>query len=618
MESQSGSKPPEERAHSLRELRRLLPFIRLRRWELPSMLVLGLITSCLDGLGISLVVLFLYEAIGKAGDVARSEGLIGDIFQAAITSLGGNPVLIGAVVFVIIAVASVLRYGYSILAEAIGQRISENIRVGLHDQYLDVSYDYIRRHDPSFLLDVIEDESWAISEVIAHLLSIVTNVFTIVVFAALLVATSWQFTLIAALGSLLLITCIRLLRAPAERLGATAIDVNNALTKRTLTTLNCLRTIRVFGEEAAQKRKFRAEAHRVRETFVRIRALSELVTPISEIGHMALLCVFVGAASMLGISFAGSLAAVALLHRLRPQIQSLQQRWIELAGANAALRNIRTILDRSDKVYLPAGDQTFTRLAREIRFENVTMRYPGAPRAALDSVSFTVRAGSVSAVVGPSGAGKSTIVNLLLRLYRPDSGTVLVDDVPLGNVERKSWLGKIALAGQDVELTEGTIAENIAMSRPEASPADLESAADQSGILDFIEQQPARFDAPVGERGLSLSNGQRQRVGLARALLRDPDILILDEAMSALDAALENRIRGNIEERFRSRTIVLITHRLETVLGVDHVVCIDEGKVLEEGSPRELLSRPLGALRRFLQGARPETVASKLRAHDRW
>jgi ABC-type multidrug transport system fused ATPase/permease subunit len=222
---------------------------------------------------------------------------------------------------------------------------------------------------------------------------------------------------------------------------------------------------------------------------------------------------------MLGISFAGSLAAVALLHRLRPQIQSLQQRWIELAGANAALRNIRTILDRSDKVYLPAGDQTFTRLAREIRFENVTMRYPGAPRAALDSVSFTVPAGPVSAVVG-----------------------------------------------------------------------------------------------------LSLSNGQRQRVRLARALLRDPDILILDEAMSALDAARENRIRWNIEERFRNRTIVLITHRLETVLGVDDLVCIDEGQVFGGGVvwPRGAVEPPPGALRRFLQGARPETVASKLRAHDRW
>jgi ABC-type multidrug transport system fused ATPase/permease subunit len=208
-------------------------------------------------------------------------------------------------------------------------------------------------------------------------------------------------------------------------------------------------------------------------------------------------------------------------------------------------------------------------------------------------------------------------VNLLLRLYQPDSGTVLIDNVPLREVERESWLGKIALAGQDVELTEGTIAENIAMSHPGASRAELQIAADQSGILEFIKQQPAQFDAPVGERGLSLSNGQRQRVGLARALLRDPDILILDEAMSALDAALENRIRSNIDERFQNRTVIFITHRLETVLGVDHVVCIDEGRVLEEGPPNELLSRPHGALRRFLQ-ATPQPLSAKLRVHDRW
>jgi ABC-type multidrug transport system fused ATPase/permease subunit len=590
--------------------------MKLRPWEMPVMFVLGLISSCLDGLGISLVVLFLYEAIGRIGDVLESEGLIGEIFQAAVNRLGGSPVVIGALVFSLVSVSSVLRYVYSILTEVIGQRISENVRVCLHDQYLDVSYDYVRKQDPSFLLDVIEDESWIISEVVAHLLTAVTNIFTIVVFTLLLVATSWQFTFIAAGGSLLLVGCVRLLRAPAERLGATAIDSNNALTRRTLTTLNCLRTLRAFGEEETQKRKFKAEARQVRDTFVRIRRLSELVNPIGEIGHIALLCLFVTVASVLGISFAGSLAAVALLHRLRPQIQSLQQRWLELAEANTALRNIRTLLDRSDKTYLPVGEQPFSHLSRAIRFEAVTMRYSGAERAALDNVSFSLPAGATSALVGPSGAGKSTLVNLLLRLYQADSGRISVDDVPLATVDRSAWLRKIALAGQDVELTEGTIGENIAMSRPEASQRELEEAAALSGILDFIQQQPARFDAPVGERGLSLSNGQRQRVGLARAFLRDPDILILDEAMSALDAALESRVRENIDARFRNRTVLLITHRLETVLRVDHVVCIDEGRVLEEGTPQELMSRPHGALRRFLQGNQPEPVSARLRVYD--
>jgi subfamily B ATP-binding cassette protein MsbA len=159
---------------------------------------------------------------------------------------------------------------------------------------------------------------------------------------------------------------------------------------------------------------------------------------------------------------------------------------------------------------------------------------------------------------------------------------------------------KLTVAPQDVEVTEGTISRIIWRCRvlmPRRRPGVSGGPIGHTG---FIEQQPARFDAPVGEQGLSLSIGQRQRVGLARALLRDPDILIVDEAMSALDAALENRIRGNIEERFRSRTIVLITHRLETVLGVDDVVCIGEGKVLEEMWPRGAVEPPPGALRRFL------------------
>ena len=578
------------------------------------LILLGLLNSCLEGLGISLVVLFLYQAIGKGGEAGRSEGLIGEIFQMAVAHLGSNLLSIGAVVFLITASASLLRYGYSLLAEFIGQRISENIRAALHDQYLDVSYDYVRRQDPSFLLDVIEDESWVISEVIAHLLSSLNSLFIIVAFTVLLVATSWQFAAVAAAGSLLMTACVRLLGVLAERLSAQAIEVNNGLTKRTLTTLNCLRTIRGFGAEASQKRKFREDARRVRDTLVRVQGISELVGPVSEIGHIVQLCAFVFAASALGISVAGALAAVALLHRMRPQIQSLQHSWIELAGASAALSNIRRILDRSDKVYLPAGKRPFTRLAHEIRFHDVTLRYPGARRCALEKVSFALPAGRLMALVGPSGAGKSSIVNLLLRLYKPDSGAILVDGVPLFDIERESWLGKTAIAGQDVELTEGTIGENIAMSRPGASLAELEAAAAQAGLLEFIHQQPDSFGAPVGERGLSLSSGQRQRIGLARALLRDPQILILDEAMSGVDTILEDRIRANIEQRFNGRTVIFITHRLETVLDVDHIVCIDDGAVVEEGPPTELLSRQQGALRRFLQVASPEPMPAKLRA----
>jgi len=194
-----------------------------------------------------------------------------------------------------------------------------------------------------------------------------------------------------------------------------------------------------------------------------------------------------------------------------------------------------------------------------------------------------------------SGAGETTIVNLLLRLYREDSGSILADDVCLEEFTRASWLSRIAAAGQDVELIEGTVRDNFRVASAEADLPAMRLAAKAAGILDVIEGLPQGFDSWIGQQGLRLSGGQRQRLGLARALLRDPDILILDEATSALDSALEHEIRGAIRQKLAGRTLLVITHRLEAIMSADQVICIGSGRVLDCGSPAELRSRSASA-----------------------
>jgi ABC-type multidrug transport system fused ATPase/permease subunit len=196
-------------------------------------------------------------------------------------------------------------------------------------------------------------------------------------------------------------------------------------------------------------------------------------------------------------------------------------------------------------------------------------------------------------------------VNLLLRLYAADGGAVLVDGVPLDRVSRPDWLSRTAVAGQDVELVEGTVAENIRMSRPEAGDAEVCAAAELAGALGFIEALPEGFESWIGQQGLNLSGGQRQRLGIARAVLRDPDLLILDEATNGLEATLEEGIRAGLRRAFAGRTLVVVTHRTETALAADHVVCIQGGRVVAEGAPNAVL----GTLR---PGSRtlPETSAA--------
>jgi ABC-type multidrug transport system fused ATPase/permease subunit len=250
------------------------------------------------------------------------------------------------------------------------------------------------------------------------------------------------------------------------------------------------------------------------------------------------------------------------------------------------------MLDRSDKTYVTSGSIRFSGLWSEIRFDDVSFAYAGGSSSSLDGVSFVIAAGSVTALVGVSGAGKTTIVNLLLGLYRPASGAILVDGVRLHELHREDWLSKIAAAGQGVELVEGTVADNLRLADPHADFPAMRIAAKAASILETIEDLPHGFESWIGQQGLKLSGGQRQRLGLARALLRDPDILILDEATNALNSGLEHDVLNAIRRKLCGRTLIIITHRLETAMSADQVICMASGRVIERTTPIELRKQP--------------------------
>jgi ABC-type multidrug transport system fused ATPase/permease subunit len=200
------------------------------------------------------------------------------------------------------------------------------------------------------------------------------------------------------------------------------------------------------------------------------------------------------------------------------------------------------------------------------------------------------------ALIGASGAGKTTIVNLLLRLYSAAEGLIRIDGRPIEDIRRADWLGLLAIAGQDVDLVEGTVIENVRIAKNDASEEEVVHALRVAGISDLVEALPDKYDTRVGQHGLRFSGGQRQRLGLARAIVRNPKFLILDEAMSALDRTLEESVRRAIQFQFKGRTLLLITHRLESVLDADHVVCIENGRVCAEGPPSKVLADSHGIL----------------------
>jgi ABC-type multidrug transport system fused ATPase/permease subunit len=270
-------------------------------------------------------------------------------------------------------------------------------------------------------------------------------------------------------------------------------------------------------------------------------------------------------------------------------------------GATQHVRELLALtpepLDVPGIVPLPQG-----RLRGEVAFEGVTFAYPSRPEIeVLRNLSFRAEAGRIIALVGPSGAGKSTIGALLLRFYDPQQGRILFDGRSATDYGLHELRGQMALVPQEVLLFGGTIAENIAYGKPGASQAEIESAARRANAHDFISTFPEGYATLVGERGTKVSGGQRQRIAIARALLKDPSILILDEATSALDAESELLVQRALDELMRGRTCFVIAHRLSTIRNADTIVLLSDGAVRETGSHDELVARPGGAYARMVE-----------------
>ncbi|GAN75911.1 ABC transporter ATP-binding protein [Acidisphaera rubrifaciens] len=577
-------------------LRLARPHVRVA----PAMIALGIAASLAETTGITLVVVFLYAAMGHGARGPSPGGPLGLVSDLAARHLGGGGIVALTLgIFALIAAKAGLSLAYDVVSAGIRNRLSERVRNALHRRYLHAPYADIRRHDQGTLLNVLATASWSIADGCMSAARVVINACSVAVFGVFLFAMSWRITCVAAIGSLMLFAAMQLLSRRAHALGAETRRVNHGLAGETLATLQGMRTIRAFGQERRRQASFESASADARAIGFRLEWLYAMIQPTTEIGYFALLCVVVALAQASGISFATTLACVALLYRLQPHLRELEGHLLHVVVLGPDIRSVLALLDcgaDGDSGEARAGDRRFSGLREGIRFDRVAYTHPGSREPALADASFTIAAGGRTVILGDSGAGKTTIVNLLLRLYRPDAGAILVDGVPLDRLARGDWLGRIAVAGQDVELIEGTVADNIRLARPDAAAAALRAAADVAGALDFIDGLPDGIDSWIGQQGLNLSGGQRQRIGIARAVLCDPDLLILDEATNALDAVTEARVAARLDAAFAGRTMVIVTHRAGTARPGDHVVRVQQGGV----SATAEAGRP---------GARPARVA---------
>jgi ABC-type multidrug transport system fused ATPase/permease subunit len=574
------------------------------RWATPTLIVLGLGSSFAETLGITLIILFFYSAMGQLDAAASTGGVLGQALNYASAWLGSSTQM-AAVILLLIVLRGGLAFANNIISAHVSEQINEKARNLIHEQYLTVAYRFIQQHQQAQLMEVLGTESWLIAGAYGSLTRIIISGCSILVFATFLLALSWQIAFTALAGSLLISACLRRFAEPAQELGKRVKRVHQELGEQMLMTLEGLRTIRAYGLEEAHQRRFIRSSAEARQASLALTRLSSLLNPMTEVGYLAILCLIIAGASLWSASFPTTLASVALLYRLQPHTREVEGNLLYMAQIEPQLRSVRMMLQRDDKEYPAAGNLPIQSPRKSIRFDRVTFQYHPGSKPALKDVSFEIPVGVTTALVGTSGAGKTTVINLLLRLYQPSSGRIWVDDMPMEEVRRTDWLKLLAVAGQDVDLIEGTVIDNIRMADIRATEADVVTASRIAGVSEFIEPLPEGYETWIGQQGLRFSGGQRQRIELARAILRNPDFLMLDEATNALDRGLDERIRGAIDDRFTGRTILIITHRVEAVLKADHVIHIEDGRVVDEGSPEVLLADAGSPLSLALASERP-------------
>ena len=263
----------------------------------------------------------------------------------------------------------------------------------------------------------------------------------------------------------------------------------------------------------------------------------------------------------------------------------------QMSQASASASRIFEILDAQNEVEDAPGAPDLPPVSGRVAFEHVTLHYFGGGEPVLRDVSFTAEPGQTVALLGATGSGKSSIINLIPRFYDPSSGRIVIDGLDVREVSLDSLRSQIGIVLQDTTLFSGTIRENIAFGRPEASQADIESAARSAAAHDFIMSFPEGYETPVGERGSTLSGGQRQRLAIARALLLDPRILILDDSTSSVDAVTEHHIQQALDRLMRGRTSFVIAQRISTARNADQILILDKGQIVASGTHAELMEQ---------------------------
>ncbi len=510
---------------------------------------------------------------------------------------GGNASLIWRVpltVMILVSINGAALYAQGVLNDSATQRIIEALQIDLFSRYIRADLaTFDSQHSGSIVAILIGQIGAAVSGITRTVITIARDVSLCVLLVAIMFFRDWQLAVVAFVTIPLLGIGIRTINESIRSAMERAFGASAQLTQALSDAVVANRLIKLHGAEDLERARFRQATH-VRELLsMRMTRLRSATTPINEfIGGLSIGAVIFlasyrsGDGASLGnlASFLGALAAAYRpLKRTSATLATIQEGLV-------AARMIKKVLDSEPSIRDAPDAVPLAVTAGDVRFEDVSFGY-NADRQIIRGVSIDIPAGATIALVGPSGGGKSTLLSLLARLYEVSGGRITIDDQDVREVTIASLRSALAVVSQDTSLFDASVYDNIAYGSPGASRDAVMAAARAADAERFINDLPRGYETPVGQRGVLLSGGQRQRIGIARALLRNAPILLLDEPTAALDAASERAFKDALRRLMKGRTTIVVAHRLSTIADADRIYVIESGRVVESGTHGELIMR---------------------------
>jgi subfamily B ATP-binding cassette protein MsbA len=473
--------------------------------------------------------------------------------------------------------------------------IARDVRVNVLGKYLRLpGLRFDTEPVPAMLVRLGSDADQMAQAAVDAMKVMLQQVLQIIAALVVMFWTSWQVTLAILIMAPPLAWIMDKVAKRYRRISHRIQESGAEMMQAADQTLSNQQEVKVYGAQRSELARYEGLANANLRLAMKVEATrsisSAMVQLMGAIG-LALLLFFAGREAMAGRLTAGGFVTLMIsMMAIIPALKQLTNVQNMLQRGVASAQRLFSVLDADDEQ--DAGTRPLDRARGLLEFRDITTRYPGQARPALEGISFSARPGTVTAIVGRSGSGKSTLIKLIPRFYEAESGQILLDGHPLQDYPLADLRRQIALVGQQVMLFDGTVAANVAYGELQgADPAGMDAAVRGANAMEFVQELPDGLQSPIGNKGGRLSGGQRQRLAIARAMLKDAPILILDEATAALDNESERLVQNALQKLMPDRTTLVIAHRLSTIEHADQVLVLDQGRLVEQGTHAELIAR---------------------------